>query len=255
MSHQAFCNFSPWNVWITSGIRPKISRNLFRFLSGFVTYIQGSCYLPEFADLNWLFEQFIWGNFCWITKAIKPDSGVPWHSRQFGTYSSSWTFAPINLLGFSRSLATLSIKVAGVWVWTQWTRWWPWPDPRFGSWKGTNCMVHGSGVWHIQWPGVNLFDPVLNLQYVAFCGQWILIWNSRQLQGLKLTQALCTYGCNSQEVALLYLYWQQRYYAYWGTGQHKKWVSGLLLNNRRIILICWQTEKQCHFCDLSKIGR
>ena len=22
-----------------------------------------------------------------------------------------------------------------------------------------------------------------------------------------------------------------------------------------MILICWQTEKQCHFCDLSKIGK
>ena len=43
MSHQAFCDFLPRNVRITSGVRPKIFQNLFGFSSGFVTYIQGSC--------------------------------------------------------------------------------------------------------------------------------------------------------------------------------------------------------------------
>jgi hypothetical protein len=43
--------FSPQNVRITSGKRPKFSQNLFRLSSGYITYIQGS-YLRPFKPCD-----------------------------------------------------------------------------------------------------------------------------------------------------------------------------------------------------------
>ena len=57
------------------------------------------------------------------------DQAVTWINRCEGRAQNPYYCA---LLPLNRNQA----KVAGVRVWTQWTGSWPWPDPRFGSWKG-----------------------------------------------------------------------------------------------------------------------
>ena len=63
-----------------------------------------------------------------------------------------WSFLYLNLW---RSRVGVGDKVARVWVWTQWTGSWPWPDPQFRSWKGQGqrgsqivwFMVQGYGIY------------------------------------------------------------------------------------------------------------
>ena len=92
------------------------------------------------------------------------------------------------------STCSCHTKVAGVWVWSQWTGSWPWPDPQFGSWKGQGqrgsqivwFMVQGYGIYSDPvWTCSTQFWTYNMLPFVA--NEY---WYEIAIQGLKLTRAL-----------------------------------------------------------------